>query len=172
MRLPGHGGDRSLRRLRRAALVNESTPAGSLFVNRRGRQMSPRDVRRVLDRRSPVPTIRMRSATPMRPISSTAGRTCGSCRSCSATRACGRLRSTPTCPPIDWSERTEALIRELDDIYRDRPSPDRRGAVGGFKSTADQSARDRLILHYSPLVKYVGRTCRGGHASHVDYSDS
>ena len=40
----------------RAALVNESTPAGSLFVNRRGRQMSPRDVRRVLDRRSPVPT--------------------------------------------------------------------------------------------------------------------
>jgi site-specific recombinase XerD len=40
----------------RAALVNESTPAGSLFVNRRGRQMTSRDVRRVLDRRSPVPT--------------------------------------------------------------------------------------------------------------------
>jgi len=40
----------------RAALVNDSTPAGSLFVNRRGRQMTPRDVRRVLDRRSPVPT--------------------------------------------------------------------------------------------------------------------
>jgi site-specific recombinase XerD len=33
-----------------------STPAGSLFVNRRGRQMTSRDVRRVLDRRSPVPT--------------------------------------------------------------------------------------------------------------------
>jgi len=40
----------------RAALMNGSTPAGSLFVNCRGRQMSPRDVRRVLDRRSPVPT--------------------------------------------------------------------------------------------------------------------
>jgi len=40
----------------RRALVNASTPTGSLFVNRRGRQMTTRDVRRVLDRRSPVPT--------------------------------------------------------------------------------------------------------------------
>jgi len=40
----------------RGALVNDSTPKGSLFVNRRGRQMTSRDVRRVLDRRSPVPT--------------------------------------------------------------------------------------------------------------------
>ncbi|MGD1010932.1 MAG: tyrosine-type recombinase/integrase [Acidimicrobiales bacterium] len=40
----------------RGELVNELTPAGSLFVNRRGRQMTTRDVRRVLDRRSPVPT--------------------------------------------------------------------------------------------------------------------
>jgi site-specific recombinase XerD len=40
----------------RRHLMNDSTPAGSLFVNQRGRQMTPRDVRRVLDRRSPVPT--------------------------------------------------------------------------------------------------------------------
>jgi site-specific recombinase XerD len=40
----------------RATLVNGSTPQGSLFINRRGRQMTERDVRRVLDRRSPVPT--------------------------------------------------------------------------------------------------------------------
>jgi len=40
----------------RGALVNSSSPAGSLLLNRRGRQMTPRDVRRVLDRRSPVPT--------------------------------------------------------------------------------------------------------------------
>ena len=40
----------------RAALVNASTPSGCLFVNRRGKQMTSRDVRRVLDRRSPVPT--------------------------------------------------------------------------------------------------------------------
>jgi integrase/recombinase XerC len=40
----------------RASLVSVSTPAGTLFVNRRGKQITPRDVRRVLDRRSPVPT--------------------------------------------------------------------------------------------------------------------
>jgi len=40
----------------RAALLDAASPAGALFLNRRGRQMTPRDVRRVLDRRSPVPT--------------------------------------------------------------------------------------------------------------------
>ncbi len=40
----------------RGALVNASTATGVLFLNRRGRQMTTRDVRRVLDRRSPVPT--------------------------------------------------------------------------------------------------------------------
>jgi len=39
----------------RAGLVKDS-PTVSVFINRRGRQMTPRDVRRVLDRRSPVPT--------------------------------------------------------------------------------------------------------------------
>ncbi len=40
-----------------------------------------------------------------------------------------------------------------------------------FKSTADQSARDRLILHYSPLVKYVAGRVAAAMPSHVDYSD-
>ncbi len=40
----------------RGSLVKDATPPGSLFVNLRGHQMTPRDVRRVLDRRSPVPT--------------------------------------------------------------------------------------------------------------------
>jgi site-specific recombinase XerD len=40
----------------RRSLVTSATPTGCLFVNRRGHQMTPRDVRRVLDRRSPVPT--------------------------------------------------------------------------------------------------------------------
>ena len=39
----------------------EAVPAGpadvpALFLNRRGRRLTPRDVRRILDRRSPVPT--------------------------------------------------------------------------------------------------------------------
>ncbi|MYE66474.1 MAG: tyrosine-type recombinase/integrase, partial [Acidimicrobiaceae bacterium] len=40
----------------RHSFVTSDTPAGSVFLNQRGRAMTPRDVRRVLDRRSVVPT--------------------------------------------------------------------------------------------------------------------
>jgi integrase/recombinase XerC len=40
----------------RAALVGPETPADALFVNRRGRRLTPRDVRRLLDRRAATPT--------------------------------------------------------------------------------------------------------------------
>ena len=40
----------------RDALVTESSPPTALFLNLRGARLGPRDVRRVLDRRSPVPT--------------------------------------------------------------------------------------------------------------------
>jgi len=40
----------------RRLLVTAETPAGAVFVNQRGRRLGPRDVRRILDRRSPVPT--------------------------------------------------------------------------------------------------------------------
>ena len=40
----------------RAALAGPESPAAAVFLNRRGRRLGPRDVRRILDRRSPVPT--------------------------------------------------------------------------------------------------------------------
>jgi integrase/recombinase XerC len=40
----------------RAALAGAESPAAAVFLNRRGRRLGPRDVRRILDRRSPVPT--------------------------------------------------------------------------------------------------------------------
>ena len=40
----------------RHSFVTSDTPASSVFLNQRGRAMTPRDVRRVLDRRSVVPT--------------------------------------------------------------------------------------------------------------------
>jgi integrase/recombinase XerC len=40
----------------RTAMLTEESPARALFVNRRGRRIGPRDVRRILDRRSAVPT--------------------------------------------------------------------------------------------------------------------
>lgn len=40
----------------RQHLATAESPADALFLNRRGRPLGPRDVRRILDRRSPVPT--------------------------------------------------------------------------------------------------------------------
>jgi site-specific recombinase XerD len=40
----------------RAHLVSEETPAAAVFLNRRGKRLTPRDVRRIVDRRSSDPT--------------------------------------------------------------------------------------------------------------------
>ena len=40
----------------RQALVTEVSPPHAVFLNRRGARLGTRDVRRVVDRRSPVPT--------------------------------------------------------------------------------------------------------------------
>jgi site-specific recombinase XerD len=40
----------------RAVLATDDSPPDAVFLNQRGRRLTPRDVRRVLDRRSPVPT--------------------------------------------------------------------------------------------------------------------
>lgn len=39
----------------RGELVTDQTPSGAMFVNRRGRRLTPRDVRRVLDHRADSP---------------------------------------------------------------------------------------------------------------------
>jgi integrase/recombinase XerC len=59
-RLPIHDGcAESLARwlaVGRPLLATEESPAGAVFLKRRGHRLDPREVRRVLDRRSPVPT--------------------------------------------------------------------------------------------------------------------
>jgi site-specific recombinase XerD len=40
----------------RSHLLTKETPAGAVFLNQRGRRLSPRDARRILDRRSGSPT--------------------------------------------------------------------------------------------------------------------
>jgi len=39
----------------RAALATDESPVDAVFLNRRGRRLTPRDVRRILDRRAPTP---------------------------------------------------------------------------------------------------------------------
>ena len=40
----------------RSVLAGQETPDDALFLNRRGRRLTPRDVRRILDRRAASPT--------------------------------------------------------------------------------------------------------------------
>ena len=40
----------------RPAMARPTSPGAALFLNARGNRLGPRDVRRLLDRRSPVPT--------------------------------------------------------------------------------------------------------------------
>lgn len=40
----------------RSHLVTELSPAGAVFLNRRGKRLTPRDARRILDRRATAPT--------------------------------------------------------------------------------------------------------------------
>jgi site-specific recombinase XerD len=43
-------------KLGRPAMVTDDQPSEALFLNRRGRRLSPRDVRRIVDRRAASPT--------------------------------------------------------------------------------------------------------------------
>src|SRR6185369_6088910 len=40
-----------------------------------------------------------------------------------------------------------------------------------YKATGDRDLRDRLVIRYSPLVKYVGGRVAAGLAQHVDSND-
>ncbi len=53
---PAAGALRAWLKSHRHSFVTSDTPTDSVFLNQRGRAMTPRDVRRVLDRRSVVPT--------------------------------------------------------------------------------------------------------------------
>ena len=72
------------------------SPPEAVFVNRRGGRLGPRDVRRMLDPGPPRPPTPTPCATPSPPTCSTAGPICGSSKSCSATPAWARRRSTRT----------------------------------------------------------------------------
>ncbi|MDQ6697434.1 MAG: tyrosine-type recombinase/integrase [Actinomycetota bacterium] len=53
---PAEAALRSWLRDGRPVMTGPATPPGRLFVNTLGRALTPRDVRRILDRRSPIPT--------------------------------------------------------------------------------------------------------------------
>jgi RNA polymerase sigma factor for flagellar operon FliA len=69
-----------------------------------------------------------------------------------------------------------ARAEVVDDDYDDSPDPAEVEAAlaqlwRDFKDTADPQLRDRLILHYSPLVKYVAGRVGVGLPSNIEQAD-
>ena len=120
----------------RARSPAESGRGRRVFLNHLGR--AARRARPALPARRPAsdrgPAARACRRTPCatasRPTSSTAGRTCGSSRSCSATRAWPRPRSTPTSRRPGCGRPTRRPIR-APGAPADRPVTAGRGARPG-----------------------------------------
>jgi RNA polymerase sigma factor for flagellar operon FliA len=78
----------------------------------------------------------------------------------------------------DQSEETDEDDTAAVDITDDDLTPDPAEAAAalrelweGFKSTADLQLRERLILHYSPLVKYVAGRVGVGLPPNIEQAD-
>jgi len=72
-----------------------------------------------------------------------------------------------------------AAVEEVEDVpvhFDDGPTPEEAEAAlkrlwTEFKETADQGLRERLILHYSPLVKYVAGRVGVGLPPNIEQAD-
>jgi RNA polymerase sigma factor FliA len=79
----------------------------------------------------------------------------------------------------DGSETSPAAVEEAvtaDPVPDDPPDPAAAAAAlrelwEGFKATADPALRERLILHYSPLVKYVAGRVGVGLPPNIEQAD-
>ena len=76
-------------------------------------------------------------------------------------------------PDDVWPDTPLGLMASLAAVARDGGSPDSEVSAAwyAFKESGSRSARDRLIIHYSPLVKYVASRVATGLPSSVEQAD-
>src|SRR5690606_23930166 len=120
------------------------------------------------------PPARTRCATPSPPTCSTAARTCARCRSCWVTQTWPPPSVTLTSAVSGCGPSTKPRIhgpRARGHILTTEPDPDIERIWAEYKSTGDASVRDQLIVHYSPLVKYVAGRMATGLPQNVDQAD-
>ncbi len=82
----------------------------------------------------------------------------------------------PAVAAVPEVEEPAEVPAHLANLESDRPDPDAAAAAlrelwVGFKETADQHLRERLILHYSPLVKYVAGRVGVGLPPNIEQAD-
>src|SRR4029079_17868963 len=103
------------------------------------------------------------------------GPTCGSCRSFSATPTWLPPRSTRISPASAYGRFTRQPIPGPDDPTTVSAQPDAAEVVAGlwrdYKEGGTADARERLILHYSPLVKFVAGRVAAGLPQNIEQSD-
>src|SRR5881409_30018 len=93
----------------------------------------------------------IRSGTRSRRISSKGAPTSARCKNCSGTSMSSRIPG-----PRARAPRKAADTSDGDGPLADVAEGSTLDALWGeFKQTHNESLRERLILHYSPLVKYV-----------------
>src|SRR4051794_20356482 len=105
-------------------------------------------------------------ATPTLRTCSKAGPICGQCRSSSATPISPPPRSTPTSPATGSVPSTKRPTHVPDD-----PAQALDELWNEYKTNGTSSARERLILHYSPLVKFVAGRVAAGLPQSIEQAD-
>jgi RNA polymerase sigma factor for flagellar operon FliA len=98
-------------------------------------------------------------STTRKPAAKTAAKAKASASKAAATKTTATKTRTKAPPP----EPVITIPPQVDDVL---------GAIWhGFKGSADEAAREKLILHYAPLVKYVASRVATGLPASVDQAD-